>query len=141
MSEELRPCPFCGEDAHIERMGDSHQSTIYECDSCGCRLETGEEWGHGGAWNRRPMEDKLYEDLKRGEDMYILMRNRCASVEAEIERITKLADGLAKALSKNQLSCKSCGGYGKFRRGDFMEDCPYCSGDVAALKAWCERDK
>lgn len=50
----LEACPFCGGDAEIEQVGDRRQSTIYACTMCGCRLETGEEWGHGAAWNTRP---------------------------------------------------------------------------------------
>lgn len=53
MSEALLPCPFCGGSAHIERVGDRSKSTIYQCDDCCCSLETGEEWDHGRAWNRR----------------------------------------------------------------------------------------
>jgi hypothetical protein len=53
MSAALLPCPFCGYEAEIERLGDHRQSTIYCCTSCGCTLETGEEWGHGRDWNRR----------------------------------------------------------------------------------------
>lgn len=50
---DLLPCPFCGSEAEIERYGDRRQSTIYQCTSCSCRLETGEEWGHGRQWNER----------------------------------------------------------------------------------------
>lgn len=50
---ELKPCPFCGSSAHVEQYGDRRQSTKYQCDNCGCMLETGEEWGHGNDWNRR----------------------------------------------------------------------------------------
>lgn len=49
----LLPCPFCGGAAEIEQHGDRRRSTIYSCNSCGCRLETGEEWGHGKRWNER----------------------------------------------------------------------------------------
>lgn len=49
----LLPCPFCGGDAEIERIGDARRSTIYRCTYCGCSLETGEEWGHGRRWNER----------------------------------------------------------------------------------------
>lgn len=57
MSEavELEPCPFCGGKAEIERAGTPRFSTIYACTDCGCRLETGEEWGHGSHWNRRSL--------------------------------------------------------------------------------------
>lgn len=51
--------PFCKGDAEIERMGTPRQSTIYSCTECGCRLETGEEWGHGRIWNERAAPDGL----------------------------------------------------------------------------------
>jgi len=50
---KLLPCPFCGDEAEIERCGDRRRSTIYQCTSCGCSLETGEEWDHGAGWNTR----------------------------------------------------------------------------------------
>jgi Lar family restriction alleviation protein len=53
--EELKPCPFCGASAHIEQYGDARQSTKYQCDDCGCMLETGEEWDFGRDWNRRAL--------------------------------------------------------------------------------------
>lgn len=49
----LAPCPFCGGEAEIERVGDARKSTIYSCTNCGCSLETGEQFNHGAAWNRR----------------------------------------------------------------------------------------
>lgn len=51
---ELKPCPFCGGEASIERFGNTRVSTQYHCDDCGCFLETGEEFNHGRVWNRRP---------------------------------------------------------------------------------------
>ena len=49
----LKPCPFCGSQATIERAGDFRKSTIYACTFCGCRLETGEERDYGTQWNKR----------------------------------------------------------------------------------------
>lgn len=49
----LRECPFCGGRAEIEQFGNTRSSTIYCCQECGCRLETGEEFNHGRSWNRR----------------------------------------------------------------------------------------
>lgn len=60
MSEKLKPCPFCGGKAHIEREGTPRQSTIYECGSCGCRLETGEEFNYGARWNERDDSELAY---------------------------------------------------------------------------------
>ncbi len=50
---DLKDCPFCGGEAEIEQYGTPRMSTIYACQDCGCRLETGEEWGHGRQWNTR----------------------------------------------------------------------------------------
>jgi hypothetical protein len=42
------------------------------CTMCGCTLETGEEWQHGAAWNRRPQEGRdeaLEEAAKVADDL------------------------------------------------------------------------
>lgn len=51
-SAELKPCPFCGGRAEVEREGTSKQSCVVVCEDCGCRLESN-EIGHGERWNRR----------------------------------------------------------------------------------------
>lgn len=50
---DLKPCPFCGGEAVVERTGSGRQSTIYACTFCGCRLETGEIFNIGERWNQR----------------------------------------------------------------------------------------
>lgn len=52
-NRDLKPCPFCGGIAEFERMGTPRQSCIIACTDCGCRLETGETWASGIAWNER----------------------------------------------------------------------------------------
>jgi Lar family restriction alleviation protein len=72
-SNGLLPCPFCGEEAEIERYGDRRMSTIYACTGCGCRLETEEERDHGRWWNERHpsagadglLHDSIHEPSKR----------------------------------------------------------------------------
>jgi Lar family restriction alleviation protein len=50
----LKPCPFCGGKAEIQRMGTGRQSMIIECVECGCSLETGETWiDEHSSWNQR----------------------------------------------------------------------------------------
>jgi len=53
---ELKPCPFCGGEAEIVQYGTPRYSTIIECQECGCKLENGETFNHGNAWNRRDKE-------------------------------------------------------------------------------------
>ena len=50
--QALKPCPFCGGAAEFERIGTGRRSCIVVCTDCGCRLETGETWDSGTAWNR-----------------------------------------------------------------------------------------
>jgi Lar family restriction alleviation protein len=53
-SNALLPCPFCGGQAEIVRVGTRSQSTIIDCSDCGCRLESADEGDqYGDAWNRR----------------------------------------------------------------------------------------
>jgi len=58
MSDELKPCPFCGEeDPTIERDGKWYYITCRkcECTSDGDRGQSGAE----KRWNTRPIEDEL----------------------------------------------------------------------------------
>ena len=51
---ELKPCPFCGGEAHIERLGDKRVSCIVMCEDCGGALESSETFNQGAQWNTRP---------------------------------------------------------------------------------------
>lgn len=90
MTQELKPCPFCGSEAEIDRVGNRLQSTIYVCTSCSCSLETGEEWGHGTAWNtRKPDPAVLVEALEHALDAmqssrtYLLTRRSAWSLQLD----------------------------------------------------------
>lgn len=48
----LKPCPFCGGEAQVERYGTARASSIVSCSECGCTLESNEQ-GAGHNWNRR----------------------------------------------------------------------------------------
>ncbi len=58
----LKPCPFCGGEAEIQRVGTRSQSMQYACTDCGAFLETGETdiGQENPQWNHRP------EDPHRG---------------------------------------------------------------------------
>ena len=62
----------------IERKGDRRMSTVISCLQCGCRLETGETFDHGTAWNARA---DLYAARAAERDA---LREALASVREEI---------------------------------------------------------
>ena len=90
---KLLPCPFCSGEAEITRIGDHRQSTQYECQECGCNLETGEEFNHGARWNTRPGEDKLRSLLGRARDQIEFMQE-CHNSEMGQGIITEINEAL-----------------------------------------------
>jgi Lar family restriction alleviation protein len=54
---QLKPCPFCGGEAEIEKIGTARQSMIIVCTDCGCRVESGDVFNltrpENYKWNRR----------------------------------------------------------------------------------------
>lgn len=66
VNQELKPCPFCGGEAEIERHGTARQSMQIACQECGARVESGDISGltqpQNLRWNRRaptqPQEDE-----------------------------------------------------------------------------------
>lgn len=67
METILKPCPFCGAEAEVEREGTSRQSCVVKCTECHCTLESNEV-GFGKWWNRRfnnSKERKAIEEAVR----------------------------------------------------------------------------
>lgn len=52
---DLKPCPFCGGEAKIERHDQNDNCTVYVCRECGCTLPSG-DWRDGSSWNDRVCE-------------------------------------------------------------------------------------
>lgn len=51
---KLKPCPFCGGEAELLRMGTPRVSMQYGCTDCGASLETGETFlTNSCRWNER----------------------------------------------------------------------------------------
>jgi hypothetical protein len=67
--DHLAPCPFCGSRASYERIGTPRVSCIIVCDSCGCTLETGEEWNCGTQWNSRVSVERALADRDDGQTL------------------------------------------------------------------------
>ena len=67
----LRPCPFCGGDAVIDRCGHGTVTTVYTCTGCGCHLETSETDDFGSGWNDcgRHSRAVVTVDHARAQDM------------------------------------------------------------------------
>lgn len=56
--QKLRPCPFCGGEAEIERMGNRDESCLVVCTNCGCQHEGPDRDEQSGSlWNIRIEED------------------------------------------------------------------------------------
>ena len=92
MSIKLLPCPFCSDEAEIERYGDAHRSTQYRCTNCGASLETGEEWDHGRDWNKRAdISGPLLEQLKAERDEADRRAGAAERKLAELEK--RVSDG------------------------------------------------
>ncbi len=80
MADELKPCPFCGEEVDYQDMG-SDRVTVF-CKKC--QVTLGQTWGVNGnrdklarEWNTRPAERAVY--LKALDDARKI-------VEAEFDR-------------------------------------------------------
>ena len=61
MPNELKPCPFCGGNAHQEIFDDGFFVFIHiECVSCGAKIVRHYETGSEGAtaWNRRANDEQ-----------------------------------------------------------------------------------
>lgn len=79
MSElNLKPCPFCGGAAHIERMGTRNVSMQIECWECGALMETGEIWiDEHSMWNTRAPQSEWIsvKDRLPSEDGFVIARS------------------------------------------------------------------
>lgn len=72
MADELKPCPFCEQQAEVGRYGNPRLSTIIECTNCGSRVESSDQYpDHARSWNHRPIEDALRAEVAKYRGMEV----------------------------------------------------------------------
>jgi Lar family restriction alleviation protein len=91
VSDELKPCPFCGsEKVHIVYCNEAYGV----CDSCGARGKSyPDEYGHIAesidrewavkSWNTRPLEDALRANIDELEKQLQSYKDFCSAIERE----------------------------------------------------------
>lgn len=89
MSEGLKPCPFCGEEAELMRDGRYYQVECDNCGASGCQSEP-QEWVID-QWNSRPASDSIsLEDIK-------IWRNKFVRIRADVNKFIEDIDGATGA--------------------------------------------
>lgn len=133
MSDKLKPCPFCGNEAELVRMGNIRQSMQIQCLECGCFLESSEtELGSDCRWNTRAQPESVTNagDVEKSDgkcqeedgcptEKSVLQRfwrehhNRTATAEADLAKAREvIADtfgALEELLEKVKASKKLAG--------------------------------
>jgi len=109
MSEELKPCPFCGEPVEFNKFAEK-----VVCEDCGATI-------YSDYWNTRPIEDAL--------------NARIAELEGKIDQLTAhdATERQDDKLPEREV-CEACGGDGSILLRDNYKgqatatvDCPYCN--------------
>lgn len=101
----LRPCPFCGSEAQIEKIGTARQSMIIACTNCGARVESGDVRGltdpQAWAWNirdkrelaaEREAREKVEDDLRMTESLNAITIDLLNDTVNELERRAEQAE-------------------------------------------------
>ena len=106
MSDELKPCPFCGSEATIERKGTARASMQIACTNCGARMESGDVHGltkpEAWAWNRRTDTD-LKARMEAVENAWFMFAKAIDGTDTEEQmtegqrvRYSRLSDAIAQ---------------------------------------------
>lgn len=90
---ELKPCPFCGYEAEVERMGTNKVSMIITCSFCGCSLETGETYLYERmSWNRRDNDTKTVNspfEMMADDPVHLEIMNATAEFAIKIRDLSE----------------------------------------------------
>jgi hypothetical protein len=75
MSDELKPCPFCGLEMFVEwRNMRQEPNTYLICKTEGCTAQN-IHWDNNDLWNNRPIEDKLQARINELEEYNARLEN------------------------------------------------------------------
>jgi len=90
VSNELKPCPFCGCEAEVLTMGTSRVAMRIGCPDCGASLECGSTWLEAAQWNNR--HDDQAETVERQGQMIV----------KQAEQIQRMEDNKIKLIGNLQ---------------------------------------
>ena len=95
MSDELKPCPFCGgvPNSSTERVGHSTWLTFVKCETCAFDMQMSK-------WNTRPIEDALRTELEAAREAADVLLRHVEIVTPESARPMSTTYRLALAVRK-----------------------------------------
>jgi len=95
--EDLKPCPFCGADAH-RMLGLPSQPDEAGCPTKSCPLWIGEWACYVPQWNTRSPSPDLTAELKSEQDMRVQITENYFAVERQLSTSNERVKVLEKCL-------------------------------------------
>jgi Lar family restriction alleviation protein len=87
MSEELKPCPFCGARIQSYTINDHYEDFVY-CDNCGAQGPNDVNKAEATRmWNMRRPEDALTAELSEAREMLTEQEGLARAAEERIEAL------------------------------------------------------
>ena len=109
MSDELKPCPFCGSSNttldYYEISGPQELGTIVVCNDCGASAKSIVDW------NTRPIEDALRAQLEKRTAELHYANTACMEMKNELDRLNaeiKTTDDLLKEATETIGAVVAC---------------------------------
>ncbi len=104
MSEELKPCPFCGEIPFVEWRNIRQETNTYLiCKTEGCTAQN-IHWDNDESWNTRPIEDELRAalvELHKNTDLFISPWKRDQITLGDVSQLVETVSRVRALLVKH----------------------------------------
>ena len=124
---KLKPCPFCGGEAEVERPGTTRQSCIIACTECGCRHEGPDEYEKCGyQWNMRTT-DQAHTAKTWAEEAELAAAQELDEVKAERDALAAHVERIITAWNADQDTRELFTDEWIDRVGDVIEGAPRTS--------------